>query len=129
MLAVYTGSAVNSLSPVASGDDGAGICSAGDSKVTFEASAGTTYRIAVDGKGGSEGGFSLQIQGSFEDGGGDEGAASGGFSTPAPVLALSGLPSALGTTPRPLKCRPGFKKTRAHGKARCVKKRKRRQRR
>jgi hypothetical protein len=52
LLAVYTGSAVGALTEVASDDDG-GVtgCSAGDSRLTFTASAGTTYRIAVDAKG------------------------------------------------------------------------------
>jgi hypothetical protein len=48
VLGVYTGSAVNSLSEVASDDDGCG-APAGPSKVSFQATQGTTYRIAVDG--------------------------------------------------------------------------------
>ena len=46
-LAVYTGSAVGNLTEIASNDDSA----SGDkrSRVTFNASAGTIYRIAVDG--------------------------------------------------------------------------------
>ncbi len=62
LLAVYTGSAVNSLTPVASNDD-AGGCKSSDSAVEFAATANTTYRIAVDGKDSSEGGFNLQLQG------------------------------------------------------------------
>lgn len=45
MLGVYTGSAVNGLSLVANNDDAVGNTSA----VNFNAVAGTTYRIAVDG--------------------------------------------------------------------------------
>jgi hypothetical protein len=45
LLGVYTGSAVNNLTAVADNDDVCGIGSA----VTFAASAGTTYWIAVDG--------------------------------------------------------------------------------
>jgi hypothetical protein len=45
LLGVYTGSAVNALTPVASDNDG---CGAG-SALQFNAVQGTTYRIAVDG--------------------------------------------------------------------------------
>jgi hypothetical protein len=69
LLAIYTGSAVNSLTPVASNDDAAGpppnqLCefSRGNSEVGFDAVAGTTYRIAVDGKGGSSGRFGLAFE-------------------------------------------------------------------
>lgn len=51
VLAVYTGDAVDALSEVASNDDLAN-CVPG-SAVTFTASAGTTYHIAVDGAAGS----------------------------------------------------------------------------
>ena len=57
LLAVYKGAAVNTLTPIASNDDfGVGIP---DSRVGFPVAAGKTYRIAVDGKGGSEGWFAL----------------------------------------------------------------------
>ena len=46
LLAVYTGTAVNSLAAVASNDDGGG---GGTSLIRFTAVAGTPYRIAVDG--------------------------------------------------------------------------------
>ena len=46
LLAVYTGNAVNALTPVASNDDAAGLGNA--SRVEFLAVQGTTYRIAVD---------------------------------------------------------------------------------
>jgi hypothetical protein len=46
---VYTGAAVNALTPVASNDDAATtVCSTEDSGLSFGATAGTTYRIAVD---------------------------------------------------------------------------------
>ena len=48
VIGVYSGSALAALSEVASADDGCGK-TYGGSKVTFTASAGTTYRIAVDG--------------------------------------------------------------------------------
>jgi hypothetical protein len=57
LLAVYTGSHVAHLTAVASNDD-ASDCSPG-SKVTFTVSAGTTYRIAIDGFDGDWGGFVL----------------------------------------------------------------------
>ena len=63
LLGVYTGTAVNELSEVASADSGAASrCSAGDSEVRFEATSGTTYAIAVDGKGNAEGSFGLKIK-------------------------------------------------------------------
>jgi hypothetical protein len=55
-LAVYTGSPVTALTPVASNDDtGPGTTS----QVSFAATAGTTYRIAVDGKAGATGRITL----------------------------------------------------------------------
>jgi Ca2+-binding RTX toxin-like protein len=45
VLAVYSGGAVNSLTPVASNNDDNGL----QSKVSFTANTGTTYQIAVDG--------------------------------------------------------------------------------
>ncbi len=58
LLAVYTGSAVGSLTSVASDDDsGFG----GRSKLSFNAVAGTVYRIAVDGFGGASGSITLGL--------------------------------------------------------------------
>lgn len=56
-LAVYTGSAVNSLSTLAGNDDSISLIS----QVTFTATAGTTYQIAVDGFSGSEGSIGLNF--------------------------------------------------------------------
>jgi len=62
VLAVYTGSSLGDLGEVASSDDGSPAhCSADDGKVRFAASAGTTYRIAVDGKGATTGSFELEV--------------------------------------------------------------------
>lgn len=58
LLAVYTGSAVNALVSVASNDDGGNDLGV-QSLVTFTATAGTTYRIAVDGYGGGFGAVQL----------------------------------------------------------------------
>jgi hypothetical protein len=60
LLGVYTGNAVNALTPVASNDDAAGECSPG-SRVVFDATAGTVYRIAIDGKGGAVGSINLHL--------------------------------------------------------------------
>jgi hypothetical protein len=60
LLGVYTGSAVNALTPVASDDDAGGECSPG-SRVVFDATEGTVYRIAVDGKGGAAGPIDLHL--------------------------------------------------------------------
>jgi hypothetical protein len=62
LLAVYDGAALSSLMPVASNDDSDGTrCprSTG-SELRFDAVAGTTYRIAIDGAGGAEGSFTLR---------------------------------------------------------------------
>ncbi|MGH9849095.1 MAG: MSCRAMM family protein, partial [Blastocatellia bacterium] len=56
LLAVYTGSAINRLATVARNDDRMGI----ESGVTFHATAGVIYRIAVDGRAGSSGDLTLQ---------------------------------------------------------------------
>jgi hypothetical protein len=53
LLAVYTGSNVNALTPVASNNDISG--SVRQSRVSFGAVAGTTYGIAVDGLDGATG--------------------------------------------------------------------------
>src|SRR5207244_6493420 len=59
LLAVYTGSSVSSLTPVASDDNG-GQC--GTSQLTFTPTSGTTYRIAVDGYNGAQGTIKLNLQ-------------------------------------------------------------------
>lgn len=62
LLGVYTGDEVDRLSEIHSNDDGPGSsCAATDSEVRFNAEAGTAYRVAVDGKGGTEGSFSLKV--------------------------------------------------------------------
>lgn len=61
LLAVYTGASVRALTPVAASDDSLGpTCpfTAG-SEVKFRVTAGSTYRIAVDGAGGSAGQLAL----------------------------------------------------------------------
>src|SRR5205823_11949611 len=61
LLAVYTGSSVSGLTLVKANDDSA----AGGtltSKVSFTVTAGTTYRIAVDGYGGVSGNISLNLK-------------------------------------------------------------------
>ena len=57
LLAVYTGNSVGALTPVQSNDDTPG--GAGTSLLSFAATAGTTYRIAVDGKSGATGHIAL----------------------------------------------------------------------
>jgi hypothetical protein len=80
LLAVYAGSALGSLTPVASNDDGGGSCSPG-SKLSFDAVANTTYRIAVDGGGGAQGTFALSI---------DERPANDNFEAAEPVPGTPG---------------------------------------
>jgi hypothetical protein len=55
LLAVYTGDQLTDLQEVVSNDDGCG----SQSQVTFATTAGTTYRIAVDGADGEVGYFEL----------------------------------------------------------------------
>jgi hypothetical protein len=55
VLAVYTGTAVNGLTLVASNDDASGR----QSRVSFEASAGVTYFVAIDGFEGAVGNVEL----------------------------------------------------------------------
>lgn len=54
-LGVYTGSAVDALATVVTNDDGCSL----QSSVTFNATAGTTYRIAIDGYNTANGTFTL----------------------------------------------------------------------
>jgi hypothetical protein len=56
-MGVYTGTAVNALTTVASNDDLASGTTA--SRVTFNAAAGTTYRIAIDGWNAARGTITL----------------------------------------------------------------------
>ncbi|MCA1621345.1 MAG: M12 family metallo-peptidase [Acidobacteria bacterium] len=56
LLGVYTGGSVGALTLISSNDDAAGVLT---SSVVFNATAGTTYRIAVDGFGGATGGVTL----------------------------------------------------------------------
>ena len=55
-LAVYTGGAINALTQLAANDDSSSL----QSKVVLPVTAGTTYRIAVDGFGGATGNIRLQ---------------------------------------------------------------------
>lgn len=57
LLAVYSGDAVNSLSAVASNNDDGGA----QSTVSFTATAGNTYRIAVDGSNAESGNIDLRL--------------------------------------------------------------------
>jgi subtilisin family serine protease len=57
VLAVYTGSTVGALTPVAANDNPA--AGGTTAAVSFQAVAGATYRIAVDGKGGTSGSVTL----------------------------------------------------------------------
>ncbi len=59
-LGVYTGTAVNSLTKVATNDDASG--SLLTSQLSFPATKGQTYRFSVDGYGGASGRINLQLQ-------------------------------------------------------------------
>jgi hypothetical protein len=57
VLGVYTGASLATLTQVAANDDGVGL----QSTVTFMATAGTTYWVAIDGKAGASGDVTLQV--------------------------------------------------------------------
>jgi len=57
LLAVYTGGALGSLAAIAANDDDG--TAGGASGLSFNTTAGSVYRIAVDGKDGATGGISL----------------------------------------------------------------------
>lgn len=59
LFGVYVGTALNALTLVTENDDGLGL--GGKSTVTFAATAGTTYRLAVDGFAGAEGAIVLHL--------------------------------------------------------------------
>ncbi len=59
-LAVFTGTAVNSLTAIPETDTGAGPGD-GQSRIIFAATAGTTYQIAVDGSGSDTGAVALNV--------------------------------------------------------------------
>ncbi|MDQ2700619.1 MAG: carboxypeptidase-like regulatory domain-containing protein, partial [Actinomycetota bacterium] len=61
ILGVYTGSGVDGLSPIGVNDDELGSEGLRTSTVNFEAAAGTTYRIMIDGYNESAGQFQLSI--------------------------------------------------------------------
>jgi len=79
VLAVYTGSSVSSLTKVVANDDDG---TQRTSRVVFKASAGTIYRIAVDGAGGASGQISLSL---LLDGA-EAGPANDAFAAAAPIL-------------------------------------------
>lgn len=60
LLAVYTGTAVNALTQIAANDNGAGL-GGGASSLNTTVTAGTTYRIAIDGKAGVAGALALDM--------------------------------------------------------------------
>ena len=64
VLAVYTGSSVTGLTPVAANDDGGDACGANRAKLTFTAAIGQHYRIALAGHLGATGEYTLHIDGS-----------------------------------------------------------------
>ena len=78
-LHVFTGSSLGALTSVASNDDFNGTL---QSKVTFNATAGTTYRIAVDGFSAAHGPFSLQWA--------QNSPANDNFATPAAITGATG---------------------------------------
>lgn len=64
LLAVYRGSSVGGLAPVAANDDSETVCGAGSTRsaLGFDALAGETYVVAVDADGGPGGEFTLDLK-------------------------------------------------------------------
>jgi subtilisin family serine protease len=89
LLAVYTGSTVASLTHVVSNDN----VSATDatSKVTFSATAGTIYRIAVDGKNGAAGHISFSYNAALGAPANDAFADSQTLSGPSGTIVASNV--------------------------------------
>jgi subtilisin family serine protease len=89
LLAVYTGSSVNALTTVASNDN----VSATDttSKVTFSATAGTVYRIAIDGKNGAVGTISAHYVATLGPPANDQFAAAHTLTGPSGTLEASNV--------------------------------------
>ena len=88
-LGVYTGSAVDALTSVAANDDDPLAICGQESRVTFDATAGQTYYVSVDGSGSNEGAITL----SWNVGDSD--------TTPPSVSAPTGVivaPQSLGST-------------------------------
>ncbi|MBL8689748.1 MAG: hypothetical protein JNL04_11645 [Rhodospirillaceae bacterium] len=86
LLAVYTGSSVSAVSAIASNDD---TSSSLQSSVTFTATAGTTYRIAVDGYGSASGSIVL----TWNQTGTTSGPANDAFSSAIALTSPSGTTS------------------------------------
>jgi hypothetical protein len=61
VLAVYTGSSVGFLGPVASNDNSSACPNGVGSSVSFHQGFATTFSIAVDGYGGAQGSFQLRV--------------------------------------------------------------------
>ena len=96
LLAVYTGGAIGSLTPVAKNDDDCGV----QSRVTITATLGTTYRIAVDGFSGSTGAITLTI-GVDTPGTNDDFADAEVLSGPLPLTATGSTLTATGEPDEP----------------------------
>jgi len=64
LLGIYTGTGVTRLTAIASNDDDGALTT---SRVPFNAVSGTTYHIAVDGKGGAAGSIEIAINPALND--------------------------------------------------------------
>jgi hypothetical protein len=102
VLAVYTGSAVDGLTLVASNDDGPNTTT---SVVSFAATPGTTYQIAVDGYSGASGSVVIMLTPPPGSGGGVGGTtlANDSFARPSPIGPSGGdfSVSSVGATKEP----------------------------
>jgi uncharacterized delta-60 repeat protein len=97
-------------------------------QITLSGDTELVAHFASSGGGEEPGGGSGGSSETPSGGGGESGehpTTSSPSTAPSPSLAVPSKPK---SKPKPLKCRKGFKKQKAHGKARCVKVKKQRQR-
>jgi subtilisin family serine protease len=106
LLAVYSGTSVSSLTPIASNDNVSPTDTT--SRVTFSVSAGTVYRIAIDGKNGASGRMDARYAATLNPPANDNFAAGQTLTGPSGTLEASNVAATAepgeagyGTIPQP----------------------------
>lgn len=100
VLAVYTGSALNQLTPIAANDDAGSL----QSQVSFAVSGGETYRIAADGYYGSSGDLVLTVSPAAAPPSNDAFADAASLTSDTPVAGNNAGATAETGEPRPTCC-------------------------
>ncbi|MFC1685372.1 hypothetical protein ACFL0R_07910 [Pseudomonadota bacterium] len=109
-LAVYTGTAVNDLTEIASNDDAIDAPDY-ESKLIFQAQAGTTYYIAVDGWWGDAGAIVLNVNAAMQNIAMGDVLADGAWS-PIPINSAFGDPVVILSPPSYQDAEPGVGRVR-----------------